>query len=683
MSGTINSLGLGSGVLTADLLDKLKAADSANIITPLDNKITLNKQKGQALDLLSSLLNSFKSSVSALDDDTLYQKRTVSGGNEYASVSASTGSQVRDFSLDVTNIAQKNVLQSGTFSASTSSVASVAGTLNLGIGGTNYSINYTAGMSLENLKQAINDTAGKSVSASVLQTGTSAYSLVITSNSTGQNQSISLSDISGNLNTNLVPPQTKTGAFVAADAFVALGGTAPTVSTGTLNVNIGTTTVGFAYDETTTLQSIADKINADSTLNSKVSANIVQYGTSDYRMVLTPKSGSASSAITITDTILTGNGLYPTMTGTTSTTGTSQIVQDAKDANFTFDGISMSRSTNTITDISAGLTINLLKKGGSANISISQNRDQIATEMESMVNSYNTLIKQLGDMTAYDATAGKVGIFNGDNTIKNISREITKLITSYNSSGSSLPQYGISLDRAGTMTLDKKVFTEKLNADPSGTEAFFSGKTTVTSIGTTNTGAFTAPSSLISSGISGTMALNIGSTSYSFAYTNTTTLQQMADSLNANATLNTKLSASILQFGTSDYRMVLTPKNDAVGEVIKISDSAVGGLLSTITSTLSSSDTVKTTQGVFTSLNNLLKRYTASSTGLVTNLATASKAETTTLNEERSKANKLLEARYATLQAKFAAYDSMISKLNSQFSSLKQQIDAQANAAKG
>lgn len=681
MSGTINSLGLGSGVLTADLLDKLKAADTAGIVTPIDNKITLNTQKGQALDLLTSLLNSFKSSASALDDDTLYQKRTVSGGNEYASVSASTGSQIRDFSLDVTNIAQKNVLQSGTFSSSTTSVASVAGTLNLGIGGTNYSINYTAGMSLDDLKQAINDVAGKSVSASVLQTGTSAYSLVITSKNTGQNQTIALSDVTGNLNTNLVPPQTATGAFVAADAFVAVGGTAPAVSTGTLNVNIGTTTVGFAYDETTTLQGIADKINADSTLNSKVSANIVQYGTSDYRMVLTPKSGSVASAITITDTILTGNGLYPTMTATASTAGASQIVQDAKDANFTFDGISMSRSTNTITDISAGMTINLLKKGGSANISITQNRDQIVTEMGSMVSSYNTLIKQLGDMTAYDATAGKVGIFNGDNTIKNISREITKIITNYNTNGSSLPQYGISLDRTGTMKLDTNVFTAKLNADPTGTEAFFSGKTTVTSVGTTNTGSFSTTSSLVSSGVSGTMALNIGSTSYSFSYTNTTTLQQMADNLNANAILNTKLSASILQFGTNDYRMVLTPKNDAVGESISISDSTVGGLLSTMTSTISSSDAVKTTDGVFTSLNNLLKGYTSSSTGLLNNLTTASKAETTSLNEERSKANKLLEARYATLQAKFAAYDSMISKLNSQFSSLKQQIDAQAKAS--
>jgi len=290
-------------------------------------------------------------------------------------------------------------------------------------------------------------------------------------------------------------------------------------------------------------------------------------------MILTPKSASVGNAISISDSA--GGGLLGSITGTSNTAGSVSIVQDSSDARFTFDGISMTRSTNTVTDIASGLTVNLLKDSGSANISITQNRDQIATEMGSMVSSYNTLIKQLGDMTAFNAAEGKVGIFNGDNTIKNISREVTRIITSFSNSSYSLPQYGISLDKTGTMTLDKAVFAAKLDADPAGTEGFFSSKSTISST------------------------------------------------------------------GVETY-----------------------------------------TKGVFTSLNDLLKGYTSSS-GLMNNLTLASKAETTSLNDERTKANKLLEARYATMQTKFAAYDSMISKLNSQFSSLKQQIDAQANAAKG
>jgi len=261
------------------------------------------------------------------------------------------------------------------------------------------------------------------------------------------------------------------------------------------------------------------------------------------------------------------------MTGTTDKGGLVNTVQNGQDASFTFDGIAMTRSTNTITDIATGLTINLLKDGGSANISISQDRDQIATELEGLVSSYNTLQQQLDSMLSSDSEAGTVGIFNGDNTIRNIGREITKMINSVDSKGYSLANYGIGLSRDGTMTFDKTVFTKKMDADPEGTEAFFSGKTTVNSV------------------------------------------------------------------GSETY-----------------------------------------TKGVFTSLSDLMTSYVGSS-GTVTNLVTDTKSATTSLNEERAKAVKLLETRYETLTAKFAAYDSMISKLNSQFSALQQQIDAAANAS--
>jgi len=497
MAGTINSLGLGSGVLTADLIDKLKSADTASLVTPIDNKITLNTQKTQALDLINSLLTTFKSSVNALDNDSLYQKRSVSGTNDGVSVSASAGSQVRDFSIDITNIAKKNVVQSASFSSNTATIANTDGTLNLNISGKNYKIDYTATTTLDDLKQAINDAAGSDVSASVLQTGTSAYSLVVSSKVTGKDQTISLTDISGNLkNNNLVSEGISTGSFIAADDFIANTGSA-----GTMSVNVGGVGYDFAYDDTTTLQQMVDNINNDSTLSGKISASIVQYGANDYRMVLTPKDGTEGSVITITDTPSSGTGLVGIMTTTTDKGGLANTVQNGQDASFTFDGIAMTRSTNTITDIATGLTVNLLQDGGSANISISQDRDQIATELEGFVSSYNTLQQQLNSMLTNDQNAGTVGIFNGDNTIRNIGREITKMIYAADSKGYSLANYGIDLNRDGTMTFDSTVFSEKMDADPEGTEAFFSGKTTVNSVGaeTYTKGVFTSLSDLMTS----------------------------------------------------------------------------------------------------------------------------------------------------------------------------------------
>ncbi|HLD22472.1 MAG TPA: flagellar filament capping protein FliD [Sulfuricurvum sp.] len=370
MAGTVSSLGIGSNVLTADVIDKLKAADTANIVTPIDKKITLQAQKESALNLLSSLLSSIKANVSSLSDDTLYQKRTVSGNSDAVSVTALSGSAIQSFSITDTVMAKKGILESGAFSSTTATVSSGSGTMSLAIDGQTFDIDYTASTTLTDLEESIASAAGEKVTASILQTGANEYHLVLTSKETGADQTISLSDSVG----------------------------------GTLNNELKT------YDITT------------------------------------------------------------------NPTGV-QSIQTASDASFKYNGISITRASNSVDDLIVGVTINLLQDAGSTNISISQNTTAISDELKNLATSYNTLIKQLDDMTLSDLANGKVGIFNGDNTIKAIKREVTKMITSVNANGDSLAQYGIGLDQNGTMTFTKSAFDTKMSADPTALEAFFSGST--------------------------------------------------------------------------------------------------------------------------------------------------------------------------------------------------------------
>ncbi len=194
MAGTISSLGIGSGVLTADVIDQLREADEAQVVTPLDNKISLEEQKATAFELLQSLMTTFKSSVSALSYDTLYENRTVDVTGGDLEVSAEAGTAVSSFTLETIALATKNVQQSGEFSSRTASVADGSGTMTVSIGGQDYEIGYTASTTLEELAQAINDEAGDSVTASILQTGENAFSLILTSNDTGADQTITISD---------------------------------------------------------------------------------------------------------------------------------------------------------------------------------------------------------------------------------------------------------------------------------------------------------------------------------------------------------------------------------------------------------------------------------------------------------------------------------------------------------
>ncbi|MHB8099178.1 MAG: flagellar filament capping protein FliD [Sulfuricurvum sp.] len=400
MAGTINSLGIGSGVLTADIIDKLKNRDTSLIITPIDNKIVLQKQKGQALSLLNSLLSSFKSSVSSLSNDALYQGRTTAGNTSAVSVSAAAGVNVQSFSISNTKLALNDIHQSGTFSSTTAPIASGgSGTMTLTSGGLSFGINYTNTMTLEELKDAINLQAGNKIQASVLQVGATDYRLVLRSKETGLDQKIVTTDTGGFLDQKLI-----------------------------------------TYD------------------------------------------------------------------AVTNPTGTMEEVQAAEDASFKYNGITLTRSSNVITDITPGVTINLLQDSTSitSHISITQDVDTIAAEVSTLVKSYNTLLSQLKDMTTTDVEAGKAGIFNGDNSINAIGREVTRLMTSINGQGNSLALYGIDLDETGAMSFKTSTFTNKFNSDAIASSKFFSN---VASDGATENGVFTQLSTLMTryTGSNGTL----------------------------------------------------------------------------------------------------------------------------------------------------------------------------------
>ena len=211
MAGNISSLGIGSGVLTADVIDQLKTADTSRIITPIQNKISFNAKQQEAGSLLSSLMSSFKASASALSFDTLFSARTVNVTG-LAQVTVDPGANVESFTLETTTLAKKDVIQSGSFADSnvttvgSSNPADYTGTetLDLSINGSTYKIPYNATTTLDDLAQAITDGVGGSVKASVLQTGASAYSLVLTSATTGANQAITLTDSGGLLKNELL-----------------------------------------------------------------------------------------------------------------------------------------------------------------------------------------------------------------------------------------------------------------------------------------------------------------------------------------------------------------------------------------------------------------------------------------------------------------------------------------------
>jgi len=369
----ISSLGIGSGVLTSDVIEKLKEADKTQLVKPIEDKISLNNQKQESFTLLSSLMNTLKGSASALSYDTIFDNKSVNISGS-AEVDVSAGANVDSFTLETIALAKKDITK---FTAISSKEAKVsdpsinggAGTLSIG----SYNIEYDSTTTLSDLAQKITDESNGDIEASILQTGDGAYSLVVSSSQTGTDQALNISDSSGALSS------------VLMDAGATDG-----------------------YEK----------------------------------------------------------------------------IQEASDAEFKYNGITTTRTTNKIDDLIIGVNISLKKEGDFSSVDIKQNTEPIVEEMELFVESYNALVQNLSDMTEYDEENATKGVFNDESFIKNIRRELSGIITGV-SNNQSLMRYGLDLDRNGQMSLDTSTLKEKLASDPDGVKLFFTGGTNESGVETT------------------------------------------------------------------------------------------------------------------------------------------------------------------------------------------------------
>src|SRR5690606_16105880 len=98
--------------------------------------------------------------------------------------------------------------------------------------------------------------------------------------------------------------------------------------------------------------------------DSPATAAVVQTSPGVYKLVLTGKETGAENAFTITNNLTGGNGLSFTDTDGDSVSGDSAAdnTQTAIDAAFTVNGLSITSSSNTVTDAVPGVTLTLNEK---------------------------------------------------------------------------------------------------------------------------------------------------------------------------------------------------------------------------------------------------------------------------------------------------------------------------------
>lgn len=280
-----------------------------------------------------------------------------------------------------------------------------------------------------------------------------------------------------------------------------LGGTT-TDGTRTLSISQGSgdpITITLK-DSQTTLSGIVTAINAS---GANVSASIITASSGDARLLLTSKTTGSDGDMTLT---VTGDDTLQGLIGYDSTaTGTQNYsVQTAsQNAKFSVNGVSMERSSNTISDALTGVTFNLKAASTSTSgetLTVGASTDTTLAAVKAFVTAYNSLQSTINSVTKYTAVdagddqSSSNGALLGDNTVRTVQTRLASMLQSVQGTGSYsiLSQLGITTNTTktssgtvGTLSLDEDKLKSALTTNPQAVSEFFIGDGETTGLATT------------------------------------------------------------------------------------------------------------------------------------------------------------------------------------------------------
>ena len=246
------------------------------------------------------------------------------------------------------------------------------------------------------------------------------------------------------------------------------------VGKGTVTLQVGSTTFApiTINEDNNTLEGLRDAINS---AGYGVRASILDDGSgaTPKRLVLTSDTFGADGKITAT---------FNLSGGTAPTTSDLQAAQNAKIKLGTgANAVAIESSSNTLTNVVPGVTINLLKAdpGVSKTLTLTNDTGSVRTAVEGMISSYNQLNDYLRAQFQYDPEAETVGALFGNSSAQRVQGQIqSALLRSTYVQGadySSLNAIGIKIDKTGALSIaDEAKFSAAL-AKPEELQKLFGG----------------------------------------------------------------------------------------------------------------------------------------------------------------------------------------------------------------
>ncbi len=208
----------------------------------------------------------------------------------------------------------------------------------------------------------------------------------------------------------------------------------------------------------TSLSAIRDKINA---AGAGVTATIINDANGARLSLRSTATGAENGfRLTATETADDGNaatGLSALGYNAAASNSPMARNQVAANARATVNGISVESASNTVANVSDGLTLNLLGVSSSpVQIGVATNTEAVNTAVKDFVTAFNALATFIQTQTKYDETAKKGGPLQGDRATISLQWALRGVINQGSSASSvfgRLSDVGISMQKDGTLSV--------------------------------------------------------------------------------------------------------------------------------------------------------------------------------------------------------------------------------------
>jgi flagellar hook-associated protein 2 len=611
--GVSSSLGLISGINYEELVSKLILLERGPITLLQNRKIDIQTKMG-ALDSLSVKLSSLKSAAETLDDESMFNTKSVAvtsaGTDTYLTATTTSDAAVGSYTVYVDQLAQAHKIASQGWADENSTAILDSGSypsggnfsFRIGDSGAITDIQISATTTLQELRDMINS-ADAGVSATILNDGTdtNSYRLVLTSDTTGASNDVQVTtnvtqlDFTNKLIEEATADTTNSGTYTGS------------VTSNTMEDYEGTANKTYII-ETMTAGSVGAAGDARYKYSTDGGINWDDNSGSGFKFY----TGSLIKIGSTDGTNGTGNAENVKVEFTAGDMALGDTFRvdvfnptfnEAQDAVIRVDTLTLVKENNTISDVIDGVTLSLVKADTSIANTVVVSEGSVSSaksNIESFVSAYNTVITDLYNTFYYDPDKPTDNPLRGDYTVRGIQATLKDIVMNsmpgLTGDYTAFYQIGISADTTGKLTIDDAKLSDALDDDPLSVMKLFTdygtptdnsityeSKTSGTKAGKYSIYVYTPPAQAtfenieeIGIGFGGVTTLSDNET-LTFSFTDKATeavptVTAFAVNLSIGDTINTIVSKLNSKFNTEEVGMLAT--ND--GGALKITSTDYG-----------------------------------------------------------------------------------------------------------